>query len=184
MSAIPAKFHAALLQIGNPLERVRTAREAKAPAPAPMQRQPVGNPFLRRFALHRALGLFMASTGLMEARQGAGYHRVLHRLRLLDRLPASWDPEPLVEALPLQGSRPVPPSPDLPDGIEGPWPQTPVLDPGLYPPVMNLPRDEELRHLSFNVLRYLGQATTTLPRAMWLAAKRRRIADLDDAEFA
>ncbi|MEN0064327.1 MAG: hypothetical protein AAGA48_19415 [Myxococcota bacterium] len=181
MSAIPAALHAALQLLPTP-----EAAEESAPTEAVPRSnfQPVGNPFLQRFALHRMLGAFVAATGVLEAKRGASYHAWLHRLRLLDRLPGSWSVESVVDTLPVIGSRPVAPCPDLPPGVTGPWPQRPVLAPGLYSPVMNLSREEEQRHLSFNVLRYLGQATTTLPRAVWKASARARLAEMNDVTFA
>lgn len=178
MSAVPTALHAALKRLPH------ARRLARASSEGPTVRHPVGHPLLRRFAHHRLMGLLMAGAGWMEAKQGARYHEILRRLHLLDRLPASWDPVPLVEALPIEGSRPVEPSPDLPPGIDGPWPQAPVLDPGLYAPVMNLSPEEERSHLEFNVLRYLGQVTATLPKAVWKATSRHRLGELDDATFA
>ena len=185
VSAIPASLHALLRYLPSHelLDRLEQLVGPEV-ADATGQRQPVGNPFLQPYAVHRLVGMFLASTGMMEAKQGARYHRVLARLRFLDKLPASWDVDPLVDTLPVIGSRPVPPCPDLPQGVEGPWPQNPVLHPGLYPPVMNLSREEEAHHLQFNVLRYLGQSLLTLPANMRRAASRNRLGELDDAQFA
>lgn len=149
----------------------------------PQQRQPVGNAFLAQFGGLRALGALLAAGRMMEANEQPHYHHWLKEWGVLDRLPRDWDQDALLERLPWGAGSVDAPAPRLPFGVKGPWPQEPVLGSSFYKPVLNISREEEFNHLKYNVLRYLGQATTTLPRAVLEALSKPRVEPMRDQDL-
>jgi hypothetical protein len=143
----------------------------------------VGNAFLADFGGLRALGAFLAAGRMMEASPNPRYHQWLKQWGVLDRLPAEWGQASLLERLPWGPGSVDAPGPELPFGVKGPWPQAPVLSEQFYRPVLNISREEELNHLKYNVLRYVGQAATTVPRAVLEALSAPRLRPMGDLDL-
>jgi hypothetical protein len=136
-----------------------------------------------RGELLRGLGLVIGLTRLGPARKAPTLHRVLKQLGVLDRLPESWPDSPRLEPLPWGNSNQKLAQPRLPLAFDGPWPQTPIINPGFAPPVLSIPREERELHRRYNVLRYLGQISALAPSAATRALRGPRLVALDDADF-
>lgn len=109
--------------------------------------------------------------------------RLLRALGVLDRAPEDWEDEAVVEALPWGAQDDRFPRAPRPEGVEGPWPQAPVVHPGFFPPVLHLDDAERRQHREVNVARYLGQLVLLLPGAAARAALRPRVRRVSDARF-
>jgi hypothetical protein len=128
----------------------------------------------------RGIGLAVGFAGIGPARRAPALHRVLHDLGVLQRLPESWPDSPRLEPLPW-GSKQFDHQPArLPAGLDGPWPQPPVIDRDFAAPVLDVPSEERQLHRRYNVLRYLGQISALSPIAAARALRGPRVAALDD----
>ena len=109
---------------------------------------------------------------------------LLTRLGLFQRDPRSWPLSPRLQGLEA-GSVPIEARPhSLPAGFDGPWPQAPVVDERLCPPVLHLLDEHRQDHRDGNVSRYLGQLVLTAPRAAWESKLGNRVEVPEDPHFA
>lgn len=100
------------------------------------------------------------------------------------RAPSSWADSPRLAPMPWGAGRVAAPSPRLPRGVRGPWPQAPVVDPDFYAPVLNVPAQDRLDHVGFIVARYLRQLVREVPGAAAQALRGPRLVDVSDRELA
>ncbi|WP_106392233.1 hypothetical protein [Enhygromyxa salina] len=135
------------------------------------------------YELQRAVGLAVGLAKVGPAQREPVSHELLVRLGVLERLPSRWPDSPRLDALPWGAVTSRPPSPVLPLSLDGPWPQSPIVDPGFSPPVLQVPPDERQLHRRYNVLRYLGQVTALTPIAAAQALQGPRAVAVDDERF-
>ncbi|MBX3248313.1 MAG: hypothetical protein KF901_14125 [Myxococcales bacterium] len=134
--------------------------------------------------LHRGVGVLSAAAKVGAAARTPRLHALLQGFGVLQRSPESWIDSPIVEPLPWEsGQIDAPPAP-TPPGVDAPWPQPPVVSPGLYAPVLHLDEEERIDHVRANVTRYLGQIIRLTPSAAKHALRGPRLVPVDDARFA
>ncbi|MDO9017507.1 MAG: hypothetical protein Q8S73_40270 [Deltaproteobacteria bacterium] len=120
----------------------------------------------------------------LHARSGSAVEEILSLTGVLLRAPATWTDSPRLAPMPWGAGRIPAPPPDPPRGLRGPWPQAPVIDPGFYAPVLNVPAEDRLDHARFIVARYLRQLVQEVPAAAARALRGPRLVDVDDRELA
>lgn len=131
----------------------------------------------------RAVGAMAHLLKVGPAVRTPGLHRALHRLGVLDRLPESWDDEPVLERLPWGAESLATPRIPAPDGLDAPWPQPPVVDERFYTPVIHPDEADRQEHFRFNVARYMGQVLMLAPGAAGRALFGPRLIPIDDTIF-
>lgn len=134
--------------------------------------------------LFRSVGVMVMLSGLGSPRRDPLTRRALRRLSILpEPSPAHADP-PLLDRLPLGAEPLAAPPPELPPGLDGPWPQTHPLDPRLSPAVVDFGRADKYDHYRYNVARYLGQLAVLTPVAALRASLGPRLHPLPDETFS
>lgn len=110
-------------------------------------------------------------------------YQPLVRLGVLQQLPASWPLADEISHLPW-GAEPLDtPEPDRPGGIDGAWPQKPVLRPDFPAPVLKIEPADRDDHVLMNVTRYLGQIMLHTPVGAGRARFGSRIVPVPDDDF-
>ena len=135
------------------------------------------------YGRYRALGVLAVMTRSLSAARAPVYHRLLRRLGVLDQTPQEWPDADVLATMPWGQRQYHAPPPMRPQGIHGPWPQTPRVHAGFCAPVLDVPEREDRAHRDFNALRYLGQAAALWPLALWRARRGPRLERLDDQHF-
>ncbi len=102
---------------------------------------------------------------------------------VLERKPASWPVADEIAALPWGAGAVSAPDPKPQSGIEGPWPQDPVVHPFFPSPVLKIDRADVQDHVWNNVTRFMGQILMATPKAALRARLGRRIVPVTDARF-
>jgi hypothetical protein len=136
-------------------------------------------------SIERGVGMFLALTKVGPAAPRPFLYRALRRLGILERLP--WTATDSERLEPLPWGRPnaekfINVSP--PPGFEGPWPQSPVVDSGFSPPIINIGEEERRLNLRWIMCRYLGQILLLTPRAAFRALKGPRLVPISDERLA
>ena len=136
------------------------------------------------YAWTRSLGRLAGSLKVGPAARVSTAYQALVRVGVLQRSPDSWADSPRVARMPW-GAEPLDaPPPELPAGLEGPWPQRAVVDPSFYAPVLNVPPEDLRDHVDFTVTRYLGQLVEEVPAAILRALRGPRLVEVSDDELA
>ena len=136
------------------------------------------------YARTRSLGRFAGSFKIGPATRTSTAYQALVRMGVLQRSPESWTDSPRVARMPW-GAEPLDaPSPELPAGLDGPWPQKAVVAREFYAPVLNVPAEDLRDHVDFTVTRYLGQLVEEVPGAILRALRGPRLVEVTDDELA
>jgi hypothetical protein len=133
--------------------------------------------------LHRAVGMATLALRIGPARADSKLYDALVALGVLQERPCSHPLSDVIAHLPW-GPGPVPaPEPTPPSGIEGPWPQDPIMHPDFPPAVLNISREDRNDHVSKTVTRYFGQLMLETPAAAWRSRFGPRVEHVSDDEF-
>lgn len=133
--------------------------------------------------LERLLGKAALLLRIGPTQADSMLYRPLVLLGVLQQLPAAWPLADEINHLPW-GAEPLnAPEPDRPGGIDGPWPQKPVLRPDFPAPVLKIEPSDRDDHVLMNVTRYLGQIMMHTPIGAGLARLGPRIVPVSDDEF-
>ena len=133
--------------------------------------------------IERGVGFVVGLTKRGPASRDPRLHDLLLRAGVLQRDPSSWEDSPILDGLPWGAERVKAPPATPPLALEGPWPQAPVFDPEMYPPVLNIDPADRKDHFLHNVTRYLGQVTRHWPAAAQRARLGPRLVPLTDERF-
>ncbi len=131
----------------------------------------------------RAVGKVVLALGIGPARVDSMFYRTLLLLGVLQRLPSSWPVANEIASLPWGAGAVSAPSPKRFKGIDGPWPQHPIIHPDFAAPVLKFDRADLDDHVRMNVTRYLGQIVLETPKAAWRALRGPRIERVSDDQF-
>lgn len=138
---------------------------------------------LDRHDVDRALGAAVSVLRVGPAARSPMMNKALRGLGVLAQPPESHPESARLDRMPWGAGRFPSPPPSPPRGFDGPWPQAPEVDPGFYPPVLNLGDEERAEHFKYNAARYLGQIVRLTPGAALRARSSGRLSALDDATF-
>jgi hypothetical protein len=133
--------------------------------------------------VERAIGKAALALHHGPTRVDADAYPWLVRLGILQRLPGSWPVPDEITTLPWGHEALIAPAPHKPRGIDGPWPQEPILHPDFPPAVLKVGRADIEDHVRTNVTRFLGQIMLMTPKAAWRARRGPRIQPVSDDAF-
>jgi hypothetical protein len=133
--------------------------------------------------IERGIGLMAWVTRSGPAARRSSLDDVLRLAGVMSEPPWRFVDSPVLDGMPWDGRRFPAPPPEPPAGIEGAWPQPPLLHPAFAAPVLNLEPSDRKEHLRYNVLRFLGQTITRSPMAALKARLGPRLIALDDERF-
>lgn len=133
--------------------------------------------------VERAIGKAALLFRIGPTRADSKFYRPLVRMGVLQQPPVDWPVADEIAALPWGHESVAAPDPEPPRGIDGPWPQIPVLRPDFPAPVLKVDGADSKDHVLMNVTRYLGQIILHAPVGAVRARFGARVLPVSDDEF-
>ncbi len=137
----------------------------------------------KKVDFERAVGMGVLALKVGPARRESKIYDGLVRLGVLQKPLSSWPVEGVLKTLPWGSGSVEYPEPKTPEGIDGPWPQNPILYPDFPSPVLNIERSDIIDHFRATATRYTGQTLLGIPSAAWRAKLRPRLKSVSDQSF-
>ena len=133
--------------------------------------------------VERAIGKAALLFRIGPTQADSKLYRPLIRMGVLQRAPVDWPVADEIATLPWGHEAVAAPEPEPPMGIDGPWPQQPVLRPDFPAPVLKIDGTDGKDHVLMNVTRYLGQIMLHAPMGALRARFGPRLLPVPDDRF-
>lgn len=133
---------------------------------------------------NRAAGVVLSALKIGPAKPSSRLYGALRRIGVLERDPSEWEDSPVLSHLPWGARRVEAPAPEVPPGVEGPWPQPARVGEAFYPAILNTADSDRIEHFRYNAARYLGQVVQLTPRAALRALRGPRLLSITDDDLS